>query len=101
LRRFCLTFTMWGEPHPPLTSVLAEPHIVPYPVTGSRAPDHVPSGLSPFLNSATDRHSLRGYRFIILAFSSFAETWQKHNNNLPHKLTLNSTAVDTTLMCNI
>jgi hypothetical protein len=41
----------WGEPRTLLTSIMAEPHIAPGPISRARAPDHVPSSLPPFLNS--------------------------------------------------
>jgi hypothetical protein len=41
LHRFWLPFTMWGEPCPPPTSLLAETHIGPGPISGPKAPHHV------------------------------------------------------------
>jgi hypothetical protein len=38
-----MPFRLWCEPHPLLTSVLAEPHIARGPISGARAPDHVPA----------------------------------------------------------
>jgi hypothetical protein len=35
-----LAFNVWGEPHPPLTCVLAKSHIAPGGISGSSAPDH-------------------------------------------------------------
>jgi hypothetical protein len=43
VHRFWLPFWVWCEPHPLFTSVLAEPQIEPDPISGARAPDHVPA----------------------------------------------------------
>jgi hypothetical protein len=46
LRRFWLSFRVWCEAHTLHTSVLAEPHTAPRPVSKARAPDHVPAKIA-------------------------------------------------------
>jgi hypothetical protein len=41
IRRLRLPIRAWDEPRPPLTSVLANPLIVPGPISAARAPDCV------------------------------------------------------------
>jgi hypothetical protein len=81
IRRLRLPLRAGGEPHPPLTSVLANPLTVPGPICGARAPDRVPSSLPPFLNSTIDKHCLLVYGVSIFAFPRVA------SNFLPTQIT--------------